>query len=590
MKLPRHAPTVLGVVAMAAVAALPVYRARLVDRVYAQYAGCSGCLDASVWANDALLLGAFPLLLGLSRLTSRVRVRVVMAGVAVCALLVYALDVVVFRLLSHRLLVADAMALAGDAPLLSTVMAPLVRSAEGGWLLAAIGLAGACIAGAMVAGPVSRGASGGWMLAGAITVAVADQFPRTEYIHHVALQNLWQVNRAVDPTRPYSREFWLRTRGSVGPALQCERSQAHRPSIIVVVVESLSLYHSRLFSGRNDFTPRLDALAAQGTWFASFHANGFSTETGLIALLTGTVPIPAAGRFGTAMAFTAVEGDFHRDLASRGYLTAFFTTGRLTFGRRDRWLAAIGIQHAEGADHPFYAGMPRGPFDAASDAALFARVLQWLDREAPAGRPFMATLLTVGTHPPFVGRAHGEGSEEAQFRQLDRDLEAFVHALEDRGFLREGILFVVGDHRAMTPVSADELAHLGPSAAMRVPAFALGATGLAPGRVDVPLQQVDLVPSLRYRIDGQACRDEWQGRLLGGEPRGARYLLQPDPMRRNELAVIEGNSRYRLVLDGDDTRWKDAPPDAREANRLIRRVNLERMSRMTEFGYLPPQP
>src|SRR5207344_299915 len=149
------------------------------------------------------------------------------------------------------------------------------------------------------------------------------------YIHELAYYNVWQVNLEVDPSRPYTERLWQQHPTRPPQPLECEEGLHTHPSIVLVVVESLSAYHSRLFSGLNDFTPQLDALAPTGSYVRTFHANGFSTEGGLIALLTGRVPIPTAGRFGSQMAFTEVEHDFHRWLARRGYFTAFFTTGDL---------------------------------------------------------------------------------------------------------------------------------------------------------------------------------------------------------------------------------------------------------------------
>jgi len=64
--------------------------------------------------------------------------------------------------------------------------------------------------------------------------------------------------------------------------------------------------------------------------------------------------------------------------------------------------------------------------------------------------------------------------------------------------------------------------------------------------------------------------------------------VHSDPIRRNELTLIEGPREYRIQLDGDDTRFVGERPRA-HAEELLRRVNAERMSRMAEFsGSAPP--
>jgi hypothetical protein len=561
-------------------AALSGYRAQLVDRAYGAFTGCHGCLNVSVAASDAVVIALFLAAVALARCSLPYALRCVLAFASVGALLFFAGDIIVFRLLAQRLLVADALHFGGDAHHLLGVAMPWLMNSEGAIAAAGILLMGFAAWRAIMRVPVDM-RPWPWALAALAVWAIGASVPRAEYLHQLAYLNVWQVNHQVDPSRAYTEQFHQLHAKAPAPVLDCEAGLGERPSVLLVVVESLSAYHSRLFSGLRDDTPQLDALAREGTYAKTFHANGFSTEGGLIALLTGEVPIPTAGRFGSAMAFTAVKDDFHRWLGSLGYTTAFFTTGDLEFGARREWLRAIGIGYAEGADHPFYREMPRAAFGAASDGALVDRFLAWYDRER-GDKPFMATLLTVATHPPFVMPGVGIVGEDEMVREADRQLARLAAQLRERGFFDHGVMIVVGDHRAMTPIPREERDVLGPAAEVRVVGFAIGRTGLAPGEIAGNYQQTDLIPSLRHLISHRSCRDEWQGRFLGPRPDPADYVVHADPLRRNELTVIEGPHEYRLRLDGDDTRFLDSPPHA-QADSLVARVNAERMARMPEF-------
>ena len=105
--------------------------------------------------------------------------------------------------------------------------------------------------------------------------------------------------------------------------------------------------------------------------------------------------------------------------AEAGLYSAFFTTGTLGFVDKQDWLPKMGFDHFEGAEAPFYAGMPRGVIEAADDPQLFARVLDWYRRERDPSRPFAAAILTVATHPPFLVRASGGRDERKVFAELD---------------------------------------------------------------------------------------------------------------------------------------------------------------------------
>jgi hypothetical protein len=84
-------------------------------------------------------------------------------------------------------------------------------------------------------------------------------------------------------------------------------------------------------------------------------------------------------------------------------------------------------------------------------------------------------------------------------------------------------------------------------------------------------------------MDARSCRLPWRGRFLGAGAAPARYAVYSDPFRRNEVVVLEGGRKYRLLLDGDDTRWLDAPSDTAEADRLRNEINRQRIGRMAEF-------
>lgn len=146
----------------AGLAGFSVYRARLVEASYGRYTGCEGCLQPSVWANDAFLVAGFAALLAMSRLTANRLARAVLAGLATGMVVAYCLDIVVSRLLTQRLLAVDLFHFAGDAALLLTVLEPLARRPEGWLLLAGAAATIACAGGSLLFGPAKPWAAGRW--------------------------------------------------------------------------------------------------------------------------------------------------------------------------------------------------------------------------------------------------------------------------------------------------------------------------------------------------------------------------------------------------------------------------------------------
>ena len=566
--------------------ALSAYRAWRTDLAMGAYLDCSGCLAWPVLRADLALSGAALAAFVLARLAGR---RVLAWGLAIAVMLLafaFLADLWVLRLLARRLYSAEALRYGPELGAHLGVMAPLLRQWEG-WalLLGSAGLLLGLARGIGGAAAAPRRRAWHWALAAVALIGAANGPGLRPYLNRHSYENVVAINERDGMARPYGEATLQRLATVPPPAEVCEDGLATPRPVIVLVVESLSLHHSALFSGLNDWTPRMDALAREGSWFPGFLANGFSTEGGLAAMLSGEAPLSTIER-GGVMVLSRVHRDLHRRLAARGVPRRFFTTGDLGFGQRRHWLPAIGITEAEGAEHPAYAGLPRGPFNAAGDAALFARVLQWFDRERPPGA-WLAAVLTVGMHPPYGARADGLDGEAGAVRATDAAVGDFVAGLRERGFFDEGVLVVLGDHRAMVPVSRAEFARYGHQSMVRVPAFVLGRSGLPPGAIPGDFQQVDLQPALAGLLGEPSCRTPFQGRLLGPDPRPADVALLADPRRLDQVIVRQGGREFVLVLDGDDSRWLgEAPPAGPLDIALeIARLRVERERRAMRAGY-----
>jgi len=568
---------------LACLLGLCAYRAWTVDLAYGWYVDCRGCLRWPTFASDLWLVAA---LVGGLALASWSRARwlvlpIALAGVAL--LLVIEVDLVVGATLSRRLRWDDVPRWGGDFAAQRDIVLPFLSSVRGFSLVAAsllslVSWLLACRASLRHARQSGSGLRAPRVAAIAVLALIASAAAwaggGAHYLHAELYENVVKINQRDASRREHSPERLAELKAMPEPPRRCLAGAGGTPSVILVAAESWSMHHSRLYSGLADLTPKLDALAQQGAWYPEFYANGYATETGLIALLTGKSPLPTHRAWGI-FAFDEVEYDFHRWLATRGYHTALLTSATVEPGKRREWAQMLGIAFAEGAEQqPRYANLPHGVFGAASDAALVDRFLDWYDHERPPG-PFMATIVTVSTHPPFIDVDTSDPDlpgEQAAFARLDKDLARLAEALRTRGFLEHGILFVAGDHRAMTPVGTGELDRFGEDVMSRVPAFALGAIGRPPGPVAGAFQQTDLIPSLRERIGTEVCVNAMQGLMFGANPEPPKVIAYPYPMVRDELHVQTGGARYRMRLDGDDTRWLgDAPPDGKRiADELMR--------------------
>lgn len=586
-----HRPALTGLVLLAALmTAIAAVRAIIVNGAYGPVVGCESCFIVPVLSHD-LVLAALVLVWAALALWLPTRLlRLLLLLPLLPFLLLLVADVAVLDLLAQRLMLGDLLKFGheiGAVGKISRVGFSGRDLAIGSAMLGLI-LWGTVLL--MRASRLSNRALAASMLIALVGTGLAawgrGQAPG--YVHADAYRNWLEVNLSQSIDAPYSAEF-LATQQQVPQAAPVCAPGLQRPlSLIVVLVESLSTYHSAHYVATDSYLPQFDALAArEGSWFADFIANGFTTDGGMIATLAGRTPTPGFFRYASTDAFTGFEdarGGFVEAVAEHGYDTLFFTTGTLGFVDKEGWLPKMHFRHFEGAEAPFYDGMPRGVFQAADDPQLFARVLDWYRRERDPARPFAASVLTVATHPPFLVRATGARDERKVFAELDAALVAFHGELAQAGYFDHGLLLVMGDHRSMTPLHPEEHQRYGASAFARTPMFAFGAGLLPRGEIRGLAQQTDLPASMRDLVGADACRAPEQGLFLRPEPVPARDALHARGMPRNQIDVYRADGDYALQLAGDDSQWIGPAPS--DAAAIAARIHLDRAQRAPNRGDL----
>jgi len=431
----------------------------------------------------------------------------------------------------------------------------------------------------------SRVTHGYFVLLFSMLLSVSLFASQHQYVHAWTYQNIFRYNYSVySSAKPYSEEF-ARHHLYVEDVVT-QPKKALTPNVILLMVESLSAYHSALFSGINDWTPELDAIARQNFYYEDFYANGFMTEDAEISLLTGLLPIypPSNNSFVGVEAFTGfhnVAESLPRLLHDKGYVSDFMTTADLAFSGTGEWAKGIGFDYVEGHEHPYYNGFKRFQFHSAPDAALYDRVMS---RIAEHHERYFIFLKTVSTHHPFEDPEGGPPSEQTVVRYADRQIGAFYRRLTEAGFFKNGILIIVGDHHAMVPLSAAELEKFGEHrAAARVPAVVCRGND-ARGIEKRAFQQVDIYNGIKNLVSDQMSSSKWRGDALN-EPRpAATYIAHRRGDDRGMVSVFSPDQDYQLHLDGDATALTGGGVDAADEHALLDKINAVRIDRVHSFA------
>ncbi len=572
--------------------ALVALRASFVDRNLGAYIACPGCFHSSVLQGDLIIFsltaGAL-LIAGLIRSRFLGRLLHLVVGAVI---IIYVADLLVFRLFNYRLFVTDAALFISER---AAVWDQFSSGVGGVWTAVALLLSLLGLLVFLFQMPPARGRPARLFLSAVLVSSMAADaaWDSPPYVADWLTVNVFSANLATTERVRYSQafeaDFTARTSSAKRRLVSTNGSQSGR-NVVIVIVESWSSWHSKRFGGAYDWTRGLDAISQLGLRFTNFHGIGFTTSNGLVGILGGQKiwsPFLHLLERSPFHSMWGLERTLPAVFSKSGYETAFLTTGPLSLYRKGEWMTDLGFHHVEGNEHPSYANEKRYAFDAASDAALYRRGLQWMKA---AQTPYLLVLETVTTHQPYVDPDSGERSLEKAMRFADRAFGDFFATLETSGFFEHGILAVVSDHRSMTPVPAGEFERFGASTFSRVPAFIIGREFLPDSSDDRVLSQSDLMPSFEWWLSGTTLLDSHDAVMLDSAA-ATKCAFHARGDRRGLLEVICPEGHGQIRLDGDRTRF--VQNEGLEENRMqsiLHTVTHERLAALRRHGKTETSP
>lgn len=406
----------------------------------------------------------------------------------------------------------------------------------------------------------------------------------SSYIHTWITKNVVSYHFSVrGESEPYSQSFIYDQAYSEYLTCSVRDKELNYKNIIVVMIESLSSYQSKLFSGIRDWTPRLDAIGRNNVSFENFYANGFTTEDAQISILLGEFPIysPSSNTNGGGTSFKGFfdwEQSLPKRLKSLGYKSNYITSADLTFSNTGVWATSIGFDYVEGHDHEYYSDKPRYHFKASPDKYLYKRVLSIIKSSYYGTKSNFYFVKTVSSHHPFYNPDSKIKSEEEAFRYADQQFGDFYESLKSTGFFDDGLLLVVGDHHSMVPLKLEEINNYGiERASAKVPMILVSHSN-DNIMVTNNFQQVDIFQSLISFSGGRVCNNEWYGNFHDVENLlPPAYVLHRRGDQRSQISAFSKNKSDDSIvyLMGDRTHISNPGFDS-----ILNKINYDRVKKV----------
>ena len=320
------------------------------------------------------------------------------------------------------------------------------------------------------------------------------------------------------------------------------------PNVVVILMESMSASLMQTFGQQQPLTPTLDSLYHTSLAFTRFYSAGIHTNHGITATLYS---YPAL-MFRNLMKGTVTprrEG-LPTVLHAEGYHNMFFMTHEAQYDNMNAFLLTNGYDEVFAEEQ--YPAEERVNSFGVPDKFLFDYALNAIRQRAEASQPFMATLLTISNHPPYIipDWFHPKTSDpETQIVEYsDYCIGRFLAEASKESWYDNTIFVILADHGKLVGKSEAEL----PQSYNHIPLIIFGA-GVTPALYEGLGTQVDVMPTLLGMMNISYDYDGFGQDLLRTPRHTVFYTSDTHVVGRDSTALFMFNPKAEQTFYYDVT-------------------------------------
>lgn len=276
-----------------------------------------------------------------------------------------------------------------------------------------------------------------------------------------------------------------------------------RRNVVIILMESMSANLLQTFGQQQPLTPTLDSLYRCSLAFTHFYSAGIHTNHGITATLYSFPALMMRNLMkGTV---TPRRSGIATVLDAHGYNNLFFMTHESQYDNMNAFLRTNGYDKIF-AQEDYPSGEVVNSFGV-PDKFLFDYALSEINKAATGEEPFMATILTISNHPPYIipdGMKVRTKEPETQIVEYaDKCIGDFLAQARRQPWYDNTLFVILADHGKLVGEMDSEL----PQSYNHIPLIVFGP-GVTPGVYDGLGAQIDVMPTLlgmmgmNYDYDG----------------------------------------------------------------------------------------
>ena len=274
-----------------------------------------------------------------------------------------------------------------------------------------------------------------------------------------------------------------------------------QPNVILIILESFSNKVIAPLGGLHGIAPNLDSLCTKSTVFTNFYSTGNRSDRGVSAVLGGYPSLLSTSIMvypEKSRSLTLLPEYFNR----HSYNTSFYYGGDINFYNLKTFvLQSNCAKITTKADFP--AKLGRMTKWGVPDGYVFDKALEDLNSEK---EPFMKTIYTVSSHPPYdvpYSKIKGNSNEAKYLNSVaytDSCLGVFIETFRKSPLWDNTLLIVTSDHGTLPPGPTD----ITDPASYRIPLIWSGGIVDSLQRIETITQQCDFGTSLVHQLGWKA--------------------------------------------------------------------------------------
>jgi len=404
------------------------------------------------------------------------------------------------------------------------------------------------------------------------------------YVNQAASNFLWNFSKSVEKRKRLSnpcaympkeesvRFFnqFMKEDSAVSRPQLIKLNPEKQPNVILVILESFSNKVIAPLGGLQGIAPNLDSLCTKSTVFTNFYSTGNRSDRGISAVLGGYPSLLSTSIMvypEKARSLTLLPEYFNR----HAYNTSFYYGGDINFYNLKTFVLQSNCGRITTKAN-FSSELGQMSKWGVPDGYVFEKALEDLKSEK---EPFMKTIYTVSSHPPYdvpYSKIKGSSNEAKYLNSVaytDSCLGAFIDGFRKSPLWQNTLLIITADHGHMEPGPTD----ITDPASYRIPLIWSGGVVDSLQRIETITQQVDFGTSLIHQLGWEADSSKFAKDFFTSHPfafymhdygwgyvipEGEYYFdqnIRDFVLKPNQKALIDKQSpkAYMQVLHDDFT-------------------------------------